>query len=230
MPSNSACLTPIPDAAAALVFAGGQLIFQYRERGVERAKIVSTGAARAAFEQVSLDTGWLPPGTMRWGVGPKGAWAVQLLPPQEMTLQFSRAADEDALPDALTLQTPPLALLGIGTVYHLWAVREAEAGPDAALCYAPFPNIYQEAHICFGANKVAPVEQDGMRQALKLFSEAPFGAASVVGKSQRHPEDVRLMLLEVARSDQPYPLDDLVPYRQQHYTLGERLDYLLARQ
>jgi hypothetical protein len=223
-------LTPLPDAEAALVFAGGQLVFQYRERGVERAKIVSASAARAAFERVSLDTGWLPPGTVRWGVGPPGAWAVQMLPPAETTLQFSRTADEDALPDALTLQLPPLVLVGIGAVYHLWAVQETEAGPDATLFYAPFPNIYQEAHICFGANKVAPVEQDGLRQALKLFREAPFGAASVAGKSLRYPDDVRLMLQAVAAGGQPYPLDDLVPYRQQRHTLGERLDYLLARQ
>jgi hypothetical protein len=154
---------------------------------------------------------------------------VQLLPPAQATLQFTRAAETDDWPETLTLHLPPLVLVGIGSSYHLWALAEAEARAHSQLFYAPFPNIYQEAHICYGANQVAPVAQDGMRQALKLFSEAPFGAASIAGKSQRYPDDVRLLLQEVARSGAPYPLDDLVPYRQQHHTLGERLDYLLAR-
>ena len=228
MPTNSCSLTIIPNATAALVFADGHLIFQHIEDGIEYAKIVSASAAHAAFRRTTIDSGWFEPGIVRWGVSHKGAWAVQLISAdREHTLLFEETLDHDHLPDHLTLRLPPMVLVGIGSTYHLWALREPEATAETLLYYAPFPNIYGNSHICFGSNTVAPVEQDGMRQAMRLFREAPFGATSVQDKSNRHPQDVRQMLREVAASRAPYPVDDLVPYHTRT-TLGEMLARLLA--
>ncbi len=229
MPINSRSLTRIPNATAALVFADGQLIFQHIEEGIEYAKTVTPAAAHAAFRHAGVDSGWLEPGIVRWGVSHKGAWAMQLIhPDSERTLLFERTLDDDPFPDQLTLHLPPLVLAGINSTYHLWALHEVEATAHTPLYYAPFPNVYGGEHICFGNNSVPNVEGDGMRQAWRLFCEAPFGQTSIQNKSKRHPQDVRRMLREVAASRSPYPVDDLVPYEQRRTTLGEMLARLLA--
>lgn len=221
-------MTPIPHATAALVFADGQLIFQHLEDGVEYAKIVSAAAAGTAFRETGIDSGWLEPGVVRWGVSHKGSWAVRLIhPDKEHTLLFERTLSDDPVPDYLTLRLPPLVMIGINSTYHLWALSEPEANARTLLYYAPFPNVYAGAHICFGSNSVASVEQDGMRQAWQLFCEAPFGQTSIQNKSKRHPQDVRRMLKEVAGSGEAYPCEDLVPYHTQAF-LGDMLTRLLA--
>lgn len=228
MPTNSRSLTPIPRGFAALVFTDGQLIFQHLEDGVEYAKIVSGAAVNTAFQEAGIDSGWLEPGVVRWGVSHKGSWSVQFIHPErERTLLFERTTDGDLIPDHLTLRLPPLVMIGINATYHLWALREREVHARTPLYYAPFPNVYGNSHICFGSNTVAPVEQDGMRQALKLFCEAPFGQTSIQNKSVRHPQDVRQMLKEVADSGGAYPVEDLVPYHTETY-LGDMLARLLA--
>ena len=228
MPTSSRSLTPIPNATAALTFADGQLIFQHLEDGVEYAKIVSAAQAATAFQEAGIDSGWLEPGVVRWGVSHKGSWAVRLIhPDKERTLLFERTLSDDAIPDHLTLRLPPLVMIGIGSTYHLWALSEPEANARTLLYYAPFPNVYGNAHICFGSNAVASVEQDGMRQALKLFCEAPFGQTSIQNKSKRHPQDVRRMIKEISDSGEAYPTDDLVEYHTQTF-LGDMLARLLA--
>ena len=189
---------------------------------------MSGAAASTAFQAAGIDSGWLEPGVVRWGVSQKGSWSVQLIHPErERTLLFERTTDGDLIPDHLTLRLPPLVMIGINATYHLWALRETEVHARTPLYYAPFPNVYGNAHICFGSNTVAPVEQDGMRQALKLFCEAPFGQTSIQNKSERHPQDVRRMLKEVADSGSAYPVEDLIPYHTETY-LGDMLARLLA--
>ncbi len=182
-----------------------------------------------AFQEAGIDSGWLEPGIVRLGVSHKGSWSVQLIHPEkERTLFFESTTDGGPIPDHLTLHLPPLVMIGIKATYHLWALRDREAHARTPLYYAPFPNVYGNAHICFGSNAVAPVEGDGMRQAWRLFCEAPFGQTSIQNKSKRHPQDVRRMLKEVAASGSPYPVDDLVPYEQKRTTLDELLARLLA--
>lgn len=229
---NSACLTPVPNASAAIVFVQEQCLFQYVEDGIEHVKYVSPAAIHAAWSEEAIDSGWLEPDTLRCGVSAKGAWAVRLIRPvQSRTLQFSEATMEDSVSSHLTLRLPPLVLAGIAGKYHLWAVQEETVTGGTQLYYAPFPNVYGDEHICFGSNSVPAVSDGGMRRALDLFFESPFTTTSVSGKSRCYPEDVRLMLREHALkavSDLPYPVDDLVPYRVMP-TLDQALESLLRR-
>src|SRR5712691_5513853 len=65
---------------AALLFTRGQYLLYDRQGGEVRVKGVSAQALRAAFAEEPVDSGWLPPGVIRYGLGPAGTFFVRLIP------------------------------------------------------------------------------------------------------------------------------------------------------
>lgn len=172
---------------------------------------------RAAWSEAGIDSGWMEPGTVRCGINRHGRWAVQFIKPMRPSLLLLGANASDtggAYPASVWLRLPPLVLIGIGGRYHLFAVKSEEFDPHVAIFRAPFPNVYGGEHICFGANPIPKMENEGMQRAMRLFFESPFTSMAIEGKSKRYPSDVRLHLIEHGKRgvDEFYPLDDLVVY------------------
>lgn len=218
---------PLPGEVAELIIADDQYLFRHREGEREILKFVSPAAVRAAFSHEPIDSGWLPAGTVRWGLDLAGHWAVHFVPAQIHTLRFSPApgfADTSGLIQ-LRVPLPPLVFMGYATTYHVWALAHQGFNPHLNLHHAPLPNVHPDGLICFGAN--LPPDAARIGQAWQLFLEAPFNGDLASGKSRAQPNDVRVQLRSLADAHRPkYPLRDLVPTVQ---TVERAVEALLRR-
>jgi hypothetical protein len=199
------------DVKAALYFIEGQLILHYRQNGGEYFKPVSAQAVASAFATQALDTGWLPPGIIRWGRNKQAKlWLVKLIPAQVHTLtlthlRHAKMAGED---DVRTIKVPlpPLLFAGVGTEYYVWALKlSSSLAPDGSLdgnaivYHAPLPNVYDSGRICFGQNTPPPADWNTIERTWRLFiTDAPYNADLSNKKSKTYPKDVRAQLLALA--------------------------------
>ena len=71
-------------------------------------KFISADQLRRAFSFQSVESGWLPPGTCRWGVGANGVWLVKVIRPASYNLNLEVLSPPPPLPlspPAVTLNT-----------------------------------------------------------------------------------------------------------------------------
>lgn len=221
------CPWRIPDEQAALIFVQGQFLFRHTEPATGRTtiKFVAPASVATAFAQtespfgIRVDSGWLIPNILRWGIGVNGEWVAWYAAPavRELTFetdaQFVPAAVSDNAPaDRITVRVPVpgLVFLGYAAAYFVWAVtRQPKA--DTPTFHAPLPNVDATGHICFGSNDVPPAASRTIAAAWELFLRAPFNSHQANGKSRRQPEDVRAQLFDLARRQRRrYPTGDLV--------------------
>jgi len=201
----------------ALLFTRGQYVLYSRVGNQLRTKGVSVEALRAAFVEEPVDSGWLPPGVVRWGSGPGGTFLVTFIPPGQHTLHFT--TQNVGKTRNVTVALPGLIYAGVngageeasGT-YYVWAIQEAKFDPAARLYHAPFPNVSTgDGRICFGSNTAPPVSWKTIEAAWQLFVDAPFNADMAAFKSRQHPQDVRRQLLSLEGAER-YPVSDLRPF------------------
>lgn len=220
------------DAQAALYVLEQGFFMRYVDpgSGLEVSKGISEQAVRAALGGVPVDSGWLPPNTVRWGHaggGPGGAggasggacgdYCALFQPARRVTLHFENAPLFRALPGwaahnrtvALSVPLPSLFFVAVGAACFAFAARAARFAPTLALYAPPLPNLDEEMRVCFGANVLPPLEAGGFGAAWRAFCEAPFSAHLTQRRSRAHPRDVRLALLAAA-GRRAYPLADLV--------------------
>jgi PRTRC genetic system protein B len=218
---------PLPGEVAALIITDDQYVFRHRAGERETLKFVSPASVRAAFSHEPIDSGWLPCGTQRWGLGPAGHWAVLFIPAQIHPLLFN--ADPifggGAGIARLNVPLPPLVFMGHAAAYHIWALDHNAFDPKARMYHAPLPNVHPDGLVCFGANLAPDAARIG--QAWQLFLASPFNADLASGKSKAQPNDVRAQLRNLA--DNPhktYPPRDLVPWTQ---TVDQAVEAILRR-
>jgi hypothetical protein len=197
-------------AKAALYFYTGQYVLKTREKetGGERVRYLSPADVRSAFTGERLDTGWIPASIVRCGSTVAGPFAVAYFPASRHTIGL--LGDDGSLVP-ITVPVPPLVVFGRGS-YWIWAVTTPAFDPKARLYHAPFPNVFGEGRICFGANNPPRPSYDALGAARDLFLNTPFNGNEAGHRSKAHPEDVRVMLGELARCRaEKYPYADLVP-------------------
>src|SRR5712692_6429277 len=102
---------------AALLFTRGQYLLYHRRGREVRVKGVSAQARRAAFVEEPVDSGWLPPGIIRYGQGRAGTFFVRLIPASRHTLLLSTTQADGREP--LSVPLPPLLFAGVGTTYYV---------------------------------------------------------------------------------------------------------------
>ncbi len=204
----------------ALLFVKGQYLLYQRVGKVLRTKGVSPETLYAAFAAELGDSGWLTPDVMRCGVGPAGAFAVKFVAPGKHLLHFD--AGNPSKPLLLTVPLPPLVFAGVNVpegsnraTYHVWAMREATFRPEAVLCHAPLPNVYDDGRICWGENHPPEVALATIDQAWRLFISSLFTGEMGEERSKEHPRDVRGLFLALSGSDR-YPVEDLQPAVSPH--------------
>ena len=128
--------------------------------------------------------------------------------------------------EPLRVPLPGLVLIrthtGSSPSYKLFAVKKRPETLDIPLFHAPLPNVFGSGGICWG-NVALHVEQGAsLAEDWKLLLGSAFGSHSVSGKSKRHKQDVREMLLYLANEKKrTYPKRDLVAADK---TLGQMLE------
>ena len=206
---------------AALYFLDGHYLFRWQgPDGKVLSKFVSTDDLAAAFSGHEADSGWLPPGVVRAGYCATGPFFVFFMPPRKVALPL--LAGEQVTPK--TLPIPATVLLGVGPVYYLWAVRGKTLDPQAYIYHAPFPNVYDDGRICWGANTPPAAHLSQAQAVWDLFFTTPFNDHLARGKSNAYSDDVRQQLHRLARRRaRVYPVNDLNPYYRSLADLVERV-------
>ena len=193
-----------------LLILDGQYIVRYQEGEATITKLISPTAVRQAFTHLPIDSGFLPPGVIRWGSGSEGDWLVKFVPPNRYPI-CCILADK---PLTLDIPLPGLIFLGKGNRYYLWAVKSRHFDCLAPVFHVPLPNVSPSGAICFGSNSVPNAASATLDHVWQLFLSSPFNGDSASGKSKAYPDDVRSHLITLQDAGKKrYPLRDLIPYR-----------------
>jgi PRTRC genetic system protein B len=193
-------------ADAALYFLPqGHYLFRWQEKaGLIGSKFVSAEDLQAAFSNSERDTGWLALGIVRSGYGKQGEWFVLHAPPHKQTIYLLETG-------AITIPVPALVLAGAGRSYSLWALKEPFS-PQARIFDAPFPNIHSGGQICWGNNTPPVASPKNAAAAWRLFFESPFNSHLAQGKTRRHQDDVRKLLVRLD-GKRKFPTGELLAER-----------------
>ena len=208
---NQAMLTPPPhpgypvEAELQFLPAGHFLYRRYTKDGIAT-KFVTAADAAAAFTGAEMDTGWMPIGIVRSGSCKRGIYAVYTAPPQIVSITLTTSGD----PKIINIPIPATILVGVKTTYYIAVLPDGEFSPKAITAYAPFPNVYQDGTICWGAkNTPKPARPGNMPDVWKKFFDVPFTSELATGKSKRFGDDVRERLIAL-NGKRKYPLADLI--------------------
>ena len=193
-------------AEAAIYFVDDQFLFHGLDnRGAEQIKFVSSATVREAFSYEPLDSGWLPPGVVRYGVSSRGTWMVRWHAPGIYKVRLAGRKTP------LTVPMPALIWVGLKHNYYIFAAREPRLTPKAVLHRAPLANVNHHGLICFGKEEHPDVARGGFDLAWNTFWQSEFNDDHDNGKSRRHPDAVNAMLTELSRAKaKSYPQADLV--------------------
>jgi hypothetical protein len=120
--------------------------------------------------------------------------------------------------DALRIPLPHMVLIrttigGSNPDYKLYAcVKRPDALTDK-LYHAPLPNIFSSGGICWGNISLgASSNSISLKQDWELLFGTCFGNHACFGKSKKHRQDIRKMLLELNENQRRrvYPRSDLI--------------------
>jgi PRTRC genetic system protein B len=128
---------------------------------------------------------------------PGGVFALLLAQPERTSL--------------LAVPLPPLLLSAKsnGALAVMALAGDARSKPDTPLYHAPLPNINERGAVCLGSTRLPCFDPLVGAAAWEAFWGSAFSSHQVSGKSKRHPDDVRLLLLELDGRKR-FPLDDLL--------------------
>jgi PRTRC genetic system protein B len=193
---------------AAVLMIEGSYYYQRRIPGNPNRytyKCLSPEQLAIAFANGNLDSGWMPPGVMRYGRSTKGNWGIYYIAAKKHTLIISDRLYEVPL--------PPLVWIGFNSNYWVVAIK-GRFTPNAIVYHAPLPNVYDEGQICWGSNTPPSLQinsAEALVKAWTLFKESPFNNHLSVHKSRAYSSDVREMLNHLIQSKaKKYPTDDLI--------------------
>ncbi len=219
------------DAPAALFFLeDGHYLFRYQDEAGRQSKFVTATDVAAAFSGQDQDSGWLAPGVVRCGYGPRGPWFVYTTPPKKVTVQVLNKKEGSAPQFCLhTVPLPRTVLAGVGSTYALWVLKSQGFDPQVVTYHAPFPNVYPDGRICWGQNTPPAAHHHVAEKVWNLFFQTPFNGDLAGGKSNAFPGDVRGQLTHLAaRHAHRYPTSDLVPMGSYPPTLERLISQFLG--
>lgn len=204
---------PLLELQGELLMYGGQFLFHYAQDGQEYHKPIGPAALRTVFSGQPVDSGWMPPGVVRWGDGIHGTYVVMWIAPAKHTIQVlmpAAGADKKESAEEIAVYLPGMVFAGRGTKWYLWATKGREFSPSSEVLEAPLPNVHLGGPICWGDNKVPEANGSTIREAWELFISSPFNDHLAGGRSKAFPNDVRGQLTKLAKAKREYPLNDLV--------------------
>lgn len=228
----AAMLSPAPrkllELEAELLMYRGQYLLHYKEGVRERFKLLTPTALRAAFNGQPVDSGWLPPGTVRWGEGARGKFVARWMPPAVHRLLIEVDVQEPAKKrrknkgkrtqvEEVRVPLPGLVMLGVAHTYSIWAVPGSSFDGASPVFHAPLSNVYENGGICWGSAQPPEVSVETFGQACALFFSSTFNDHLMGRRCRSFPNDVRVHLLQLASSGATeYPEGELLPYEHRY--------------
>jgi len=103
---------------------------------------------------------------------------------------------------------------------YLWVLACKHFDPGEDAYRAPFPNIYGDGHICWGANQPPEPTPANARKTWELFFHSGFNLDLANGKSRSQEDNVTLLLRSLP-GRKSYPTNDLVPL---HTRIGRLIE------
>jgi E2/UBC family protein D len=202
-----------PQAAVFLVDT--EFLFVSNRNGQVEQKFVSPGAIRTAFAAEPIDSGWIPEGVRRWGVGSKGVWMLRWHAPAVYPVWLPRRKRQ------LKVPFPGLVFFAQGNSYYIWATKGEKFDPKGRLFNSPCANVNGLGLICWGQNPHPDVVTGCFEKLWATFWEAPFSPNWANGKSREFPNNANHRLAELARRGaKRYPEDDLMPIEHRFLQSG----------
>lgn len=194
---------------AQLLFLPGQYLFATNQGSRTNYKFLSPSSVKAAFSNIPIDSDFLPPNTIKWGINSDGEYLVQYIPPHQQGVTLTNSTESRLL--AITVPMPGMIFMGWGLHYWLWCVKDKQLTPESQLFHVPLPNVMQNGAICFGTTPHSPCSALGIGRSWNGFWSSPFNDHTVQSKSKEFPTDVRSQLLKLhGQKTKRYPLKDLV--------------------
>jgi len=194
------------NAVASLHFlkSGDYLLVDHERGGAS--KFLTAPSVMAAFTSFGRDSGWMPAGLVRHGLGANGVFYVYSAPAQKVLIALNG--------QAVTVPIPRTVMLHYDQVVWLWALKTSSFDLDAEAFQAPFSNLYGDGHVCWGQNKAPQADPAQARKAWEMFFGTGFNHDLGQGKSVSHPQDVTELLAGLDGKNS-FPLGDLVAVNQQ---------------
>jgi hypothetical protein len=152
-------------ATAAVLFIGDQILHVSRNENGEIHKFISSESLREAVSRLPIDSGWTSQNVRRWGVSRGVPWFVSFHEPKVRRAFAGRKR--------IRVPCPPIVFAGKGRTYFIFAAKEVFS-PGMMLYRLPFPNVYNDGKICFGANRMVEAKAKNEPKMWRLFWDAPF--------------------------------------------------------
>ena len=202
--------TNTADVQAQLLFLSGQYLLVSTQESRTTYKFLSPSSVKAAFDNVPLDSGFLPTNTICWGINGFGEYLVQYIPPHQQVITLTNLTDNRLL--TLTVPMPGIVFMGWDLHYWIWSVKDRQITPQTQLFSAPLPNVTNnDGAICFGTTPHSPCSASGIGRSWDGFWSSPFNDHTVQSKSKEVPRDERSQLLKLhGQKAKRYPLKDLI--------------------
>ena len=194
------------NALASLHFlkSGDYLLVDHERGGAN--KFLAAPSVMAAFTSFGRDSGWMPAGLVRHGLGVSGVFYVYSAPAQKVQIALNG--------QAVTVPIPRTVMLHYDQVVWFWSIKTSSFELDAEAFQAPFSNLYEDGHVCWGQNKAPQADPAHARNNWELFFGTGFNHDLGQRKSVSHPQDVTELLAGLDGKNS-FPLGDLVPVNQQ---------------
>jgi PRTRC genetic system protein B len=197
---------PPDELKVRLDFYTDSIILYLLDKGVITTKQVSArDISLAILSEVSLNSGLLPREVLWWKQSRVGAQIALWRPPKIWTV----ALQEEPFQPARRFKLPLPGLIFLcspGQAPAVYAVKKRPQSPGEFIYHAPLFNVYDSGMTCAGTVKYP--------QAIEQIPEAFFAAffteaANTRGRSQKYPEDLLKLWMEIDGKAK-YPLKDLV--------------------
>ena len=206
-PRETGVLLDIPPRVQVDVY-DNLIVLTKRINGVWFSYPVDEEALSKALARLPMSSGLLPSGTLATGYSNGKRFYVVYRPPEPVTLTINTHNTIRTQ----TLTAPPLIWAGCGRDYRIWALDTDEYPTGGErLMVAPFPNVYSDGRICWGAVDVRSLPEASERTMWQVFdmfmTGSYFNTHLANGKSVCEPTSVLAVYPSV---NGRYPLDDLV--------------------
>jgi len=195
------------------VYSESIILTKHNEGGQAYATFeVSPEDLAAVFGGILIETPLLPKNTIFYRRANGREEAAVYLPPSQRKVRMDGGWSGK-------IPCPPLLFITAKT-FMVFAVKQRPVDMGSRLFKAPYPNIYDDGHVCQGTADFPAPSLDGISGAIKEFFESYFNNDLGNQKSKRHNSRVTELWREI-EGVSAYPMNDLI---EAGLTLGEVLN------
>jgi len=138
------------------------------------------------LNHVQLHSGFLPASALAWGIEEKNERVVWYVRRGHYEIQVK----QNGAITTLSIPLPAAVLVGKGTTYDVYAVKQQPKTPNAHLYHFPAPNVGDKGRICSGTATFPPASIANMPLAWQTFVQSAFSAHLIQGRCKSESQNV----------------------------------------